>query len=388
MKRIIKISVVVAVCLFISNAWAGFSGKTGMHFLKIAVGPRGIAMGEAQTAVSDDINGLYWNPAGLGRITDIEAHCMYNKWFQEIASQYVAGAVPIRKTTEDGIQKNYGTVALAVNYLSVEPFQGYDAGGVPTSMVDSADMAVSAAYGRRLYRKIYGGITLKYLSERLDTVTATAFGADLGLLYPLDNGVSFGLAVQNLGTSMTFIDEAGSLPRTIKLGTGYTKDFFGQKFTAALDANMPNDNDMYFGGGVEYWIKDMIAVRTGYRTGIDIGSGLRAGLGIKASAFQLDYAFADYGDLGDTHRIGLSMRFGQGVKQDRVDVMYNRGEVYYNEARYSEAIIEFNKLLEIAPTHKKTLEMLKKSHEKLNQSIKEIKEQTKDQEIPKKTEKI
>jgi hypothetical protein len=41
---------------------------------------------------------------------------------------------------------------------------------------------------------------------------------------------------------------------------------FGQNFTMSCDVVMPNDNDTYVAGGAEYWIKNIIAVRGGYKT--------------------------------------------------------------------------------------------------------------------------
>ena len=41
------------------------AGITTAQFLKIGVGARASAMGEAFTAVANDASALYWNPAGL-----------------------------------------------------------------------------------------------------------------------------------------------------------------------------------------------------------------------------------------------------------------------------------------------------------------------------------
>jgi len=52
-----------------------------------------------------------------------------------------------------------------------------------------------------------------------------------------------------------------------------------------------------------------VALRAGYRTGRDVGLGWTAGLGFKTGTFGLDYAYAPYGDLGNTHRISLGIGF-------------------------------------------------------------------------------
>ena len=43
-------------------------GSSIANFLKIGVGARPVAMGEAFTALSDDISTVYWNQGGLGAL--------------------------------------------------------------------------------------------------------------------------------------------------------------------------------------------------------------------------------------------------------------------------------------------------------------------------------
>ena len=45
------------------------------------------------------------------------------------------------------------------------------------------------------------------------------------------------------------------------------------------------------------------------KTNQDIGEGITAGIGLKMGKTSIDYAYVPYGDLGDTHRISLGMRF-------------------------------------------------------------------------------
>ena len=44
------------------------TGTTAAAFLKIGVGARALAMGEACATQAEDITALYWNPAGLARL--------------------------------------------------------------------------------------------------------------------------------------------------------------------------------------------------------------------------------------------------------------------------------------------------------------------------------
>ena len=53
------------VTMMTTASTAGGVGTTGAQFLKIGTGARPVAMGYAFSAVADDLNALYWNPAGL-----------------------------------------------------------------------------------------------------------------------------------------------------------------------------------------------------------------------------------------------------------------------------------------------------------------------------------
>ena len=59
------------------HGWASSAGTTSAEILKVGVGARAIAMGEASTALTDDVNSLYWNPAGLALMPRGQASFTY-----------------------------------------------------------------------------------------------------------------------------------------------------------------------------------------------------------------------------------------------------------------------------------------------------------------------
>jgi len=69
-----KIGTILFALFMISQSlFAGGEGTTGAQFLKLGIGARPAALGESFTGVADDINSLYWNPAGLAEIQQFEA---------------------------------------------------------------------------------------------------------------------------------------------------------------------------------------------------------------------------------------------------------------------------------------------------------------------------
>src|SRR5512135_2358318 len=96
MKRILCATVIAAICLSSTAFAGGFSkvGKSVMQFVKIGVGARQVAMGEAAIASVEDVNSVFWNPAGLRGVQSVEASFSYAKWFADL--NYFSGAAAIR----------------------------------------------------------------------------------------------------------------------------------------------------------------------------------------------------------------------------------------------------------------------------------------------------
>src|SRR4051812_25663038 len=126
---------------FAATASAADPGTTSANFLKLGVGPRAVAMGEAQVGVADDVYATYWNPAGLAQLQNREAGFVQTQYIQDIQSQYLAYAHP---------HPTLGTLAGSFNYLNVGKFDSFDAGGQPTGQVGANDMSVGLSYARPL----------------------------------------------------------------------------------------------------------------------------------------------------------------------------------------------------------------------------------------------
>ena len=56
-------------------------GTSGAQFLQIPVGARAEAMGGAIVGLTDDASSIFWNPAGLLKINNVQAHFSYMNWF-------------------------------------------------------------------------------------------------------------------------------------------------------------------------------------------------------------------------------------------------------------------------------------------------------------------
>ena len=146
-REITKVSAFAAIWLaagfFPSPASSGDAGSSAASFLKFSPSPRGTGMGESYTSITEDAYSAWWNPAGLAGVEGPELAATYNASMEDVTTQYLAAAYPVR----------YGsTFGFNITRLSVAPFQGYDAQGTKSSKVESSDIAVGGAYGRSMIK--------------------------------------------------------------------------------------------------------------------------------------------------------------------------------------------------------------------------------------------
>lgn len=125
--------------------------------------------------------------------------------------------------------------------------------------------------------------------------------------------LDLGLAIQNLGAKIKFIEQGDPLPTTIKLGSQYN---ISKNLKTGFDLAYPNDSDLYLSIGSEYYListeKIAFPIRIGYRTGLETGglSGLGTGFGIiYTNTIGLDFAWTPAGNLGNSIKFGFRILF-------------------------------------------------------------------------------
>lgn len=302
------LALVAAMLMVTSAAWAG-DGKAGSTYLDVfGIGPGAgpSAMG-AYTGAPGDLWSLTYNPAGLAGIPQLKLGISQIEWFEDTSFSYLGVGMP----------RGNGGLALGLAY--------FDLGAVPvlddqgTNLNESAEaynFGFIGGYGFQIPNlcDLSAGVSGHVIQANFDDETSTAIGVNLGLLYALmENHVHVGAAVRSLGTQFQFADDEDDQTVTYALGASYAT-IPGQipnvDVLIGADALMPQDQDMQMGVGGEVWVYDVLALRAGYKTGPETGN-LSYGAGFRYSDFQLDYTYADYEDLGATHRISLTMGFGE-----------------------------------------------------------------------------
>ena len=282
--------------------------KTGASFLKIEPGAKPAGMGGAYTAISGDINALYYNPAGISSIQSNELAAMHTEWITDIKYDFAAGVFNLKN----------GVIGFSATLLTMGEIEGRDENRQTTGGFTAYDFSFNMSYARELNSAYSLGAGLKYIRQSIDDETADGIAVDIGAQRKLGNIFSLGAAVKNIGPQMKFIDEGYSLPLTAGFGAGVSLG--GITLACDMDYEIV-DKNLKLSFGTQYMPLQFLSLRGGYFINalkglsdqsndiFDLRNGLGGGLGINLLGYSLDYAVVPYVDFGNTQRISLSAKF-------------------------------------------------------------------------------
>ncbi len=294
--------ILAGVALPALNARAGEPGSSGALFLRIGMGGKASAMGEAYTGVAEDASALYWNPGAMAAVLGTHVMFMHNEYTEFARLEQIA----LTHETE------YGTIGLGFTGLFMDNMERRE--NVPTDIplgdFPVYDISVSVGFSRYVVPNLSVGASVKPVYQKIDERTAKGFAFDVGVYHiSRVEGVKLAAVLTNIGEPMKFVDERYALPRCIKVGGSYERDveqIRGEVLVTA-DGVFPNDGDAKQHFGAEYGYRRQLFLRAGYKAGYD-SHGATFGVGVKHKQFGVDYALMLIrNDLGDSHRIGLSM---------------------------------------------------------------------------------
>lgn len=283
------------------------AGSAAAPWLKLPNSARSAAMGEAVVAVSNDVNSISVNPAGLARMNGMEASLLHHMYVVDTSIEHAAFGMSVG---------DQGGAAVGIDFLNFGTVEKYkvDSNGqlAADGTLNPSSMAINLGYGKG-FGAFAAGLNVKMISQSLDgSSSSSAFGADLGLHWSQSqkDGLAAALAVQNVGSQL----DGANLPTNIKAGAAY-KLAMADSTNAllfALDFNSPTADSGASSAslGAEFAGGSLWALRGGYKLAGNGGAGgLSVGGGLSYSIGTLDYAFVNQGVLGNSNEISLSLKF-------------------------------------------------------------------------------
>jgi len=178
------------------QAFAQDGGQAGAY-LQAGAGVRALSLGGAFVAVANDVTASYWNPAGLGQLTEPQLAGMYSMLSLDRKYNYVAAAYPFGAAGAIGVSW--------VNY-QVGQIEARDGDGVVTGKFSNAENALLISYGKTLHPALALGGGIKLLRHDLAQRSASGIGYDLGVLFKLSEVFALGGSWQNLHTQIRWDD--------------------------------------------------------------------------------------------------------------------------------------------------------------------------------------
>lgn len=273
-------------------------GTTAFPLLRIPYGPKACSMGESFAALADDATSIFWNPAGLGNLRYTELFLSHHEWFQDIRDENL---ILVYKTPK-------GTFGASILLSTIDDIEARGPDQRLTDKLSASSGIFTISYGRVLMENLSAGVSLKALYDNLDKTKGKGWCMDIGWIYKFGSSTSFGANIYNLGPDMDYDDNKFELPSGVRTGVCISPV---SNFLLLMDLNLTKAGVTEVHTGGEVKVKDIIAIRAGYRNGPqETRLGMfTIGFGIEWERFDFDYAYVPYGILGNAHRFSLKIKF-------------------------------------------------------------------------------
>ncbi len=336
---VILIILIVLPGLLFADIFAK-TGTAGLQFLKIGVGARALGMGEAYTAVTDDISSIYWNPAGLALKEQDQVMFSHTAWVAGINYEFVA----FSKVTSLGTF-GVSTALLHMDYMDVTEEEIFGPTGEEFTCYD---FMAGITYANEFTDKFSFGTNIKFVREKLDEFAVNGIAVDIGSLYNTGwKNLTIGMAIKNFGPDLEYeVDDDGDgllnedpfdlldndgdglidedrdefpfkIPMGFSLGVAmdiYARD--NQLLLASIQLDNCVDRQETYNVGMEYKI-GTFKIRSGYQLNYDelsYSAGFGWTIPTSIAVIDIDYSYTDMGDLTESffkspQRLTLKLSF-------------------------------------------------------------------------------
>ena len=232
-------------------------GGSAVPFLLIAPNARADGMGEAGGGLADDASAAHWNPAGLAFQTGQEVSLTHSNWLPQFQQSDLFYEYLAYKNHMSDLG---GTVSGSITFLNLGEFNETDVDPTVLRTFKAYEFGITAGYATKVFDDFGLGLNIRYIRSSLapfnvqnqnregvaSTISfdvATMWkpqNLELPLIGNIEDALSIGVNLSNLGPKLTYIDaaQADPLPTNLRLGFGFhvLKSEYNN-VTIALDFN-------------------------------------------------------------------------------------------------------------------------------------------------------
>lgn len=332
-----------------SSSFAGNPDRAGSAGgLQLLINPwaRSGAFSGANMADATPVESMFLNVAGLAFVEQTEISFTH--------TNYLSGAdVAINSV---GIAQRVGETGVLGLSISAMDF-----GDIRRTTTETPDgngtffnvnmVNIGLSFAKAFSNSIYGGITLKILSESVADLSSSGVALDAGIKYVTGerDQVKFGITLKNVGPAMSFEGDGLSfesqapddlyaftaelrsaeyeLPSLVSIGFSYDfllpENHFLTAHGTFIANSFNNDNYLF---GLQYSFMKKFYLRGGYHyeenifsdedrryvyTGLSAGAGVEFEFGDKGSRVSVDYAYRATMPFDGSHSIGARIHLGR-----------------------------------------------------------------------------
>ena len=316
-------------------------GTAGGTQLLINPWARSSALANSNVATVVGIEGAFMNVAGLAFTRKTELMFTNTDWMS--GADIAINSLGISQRV--GESSVIGLSVMTIDFGDlVTSTENLPEGDGSTFSVNNLNIGLS--YAKEFSNSIYGGMTVRLLSESIFNARASGVSFDAGIQYVTGDRdhMKFGITLKNVGPPISFSGDGFSfqttlededntiitaeqrsarheIPSLIQIGVGYDFILAENHTLTATGAFVSNafskDN---IGLGVEYAFKNMFILRGGYQfeegatssadktsflTGLTAGVSVQAPIGKDGGAIGFDYTYRDTSPFDGVHSLGV-----------------------------------------------------------------------------------
>lgn len=223
---------------------------SAVPFLRISPDARAGGMGDLAIATNPDASSSFFN---MGKVpfntSSAGVSITYTPWLKKLVNDvYLASIAGYYKLDE------LQAISGSLRYFSLGDIQFTDQFGQLQGSGKPREFGIDLGYSRKLSESSGLGLALKYINSNLAPGYSSASGnykagsavaADLGFYHNRQDeagqGFSFGAALNNLGSKISYTDNADQkdyIPANLGIGTTYTRVFDeSNKISFGIDLN-------------------------------------------------------------------------------------------------------------------------------------------------------